>query len=187
MLQIWQESFRVAAQGQGTLFNTYTTAKTILPAGCLVDVERNFWVPGRMVRLTAVAGISNRITGPDTFTLQLMQGTNVLFSSGAINLTTTAHAVIPALITGLFTCQVAGAAAQIRGLFEVTGQMVAMASGLADGAANTGYAMGPNTASALGTAFDGTASGTLDFWVAQSFSGAGNGIQINQYLLESLN
>lgn len=185
-IQTWQETL-VSAQVAGTLYNTYTTAKTVLPVGCLYTLPPNWWTLGKTLRMIVHAGISNRVTGPDTTTFQLMMGSTAVVTSGAINLTTTAHTTIPAVLECIATCYVVGTSAALRGQWMVRGQMFAMASGLADNAAGTGWAMGPNTAPANGTAFDSTAAQTIDFFAAQSVSNAGNGIQVHQYFVESLN
>lgn len=175
------------AQAQGTLFNTYTTAKSVLPVNAVTTLWPDaFRAPGDGLRITGVAGVSNRVTGPDTFTMQVMVGSVIAFTSGAINLTTTAHTTIPMWFEILLTADTVGTGttAKLRGQALFNGQMVAMAASLADGVANTGWAMGPNTAPAVGSGFDSTIANTLDLWVAQSFSGAGNGIQIWEYLAE---
>lgn len=185
--QTWQEVGVPPLPAVGTLFNTYTAAKTILPAGQLVDIPRNWWTLGRIMRVTLWGAESHRVTGPDTMTFQLMMGSGVIFSSGAVNLTTTAHTTIPFKAECMVTCQIVGAAAQVKGQWKIEGQGFATAASLADNAAGTGQAFGPNTAPALGPAFDATVGVALDVWVAQSFSGAGNGIQIHQYLAEFVN
>jgi hypothetical protein len=84
-LQTWQETL-VSAQTQGTLFNTYTTAKTVLPVGSLVTLPANWWYIGRSIRVTAIGGISNIVTTPGTITLQVNMGAISAFSTGAIQL-----------------------------------------------------------------------------------------------------
>src|SRR5215471_12666648 len=179
-LQTWQETL-VSHQAAATNFTTYTTAKTVLNPQALFTLPANWWYIGRMLRITVHAGISNRVTGPDTTTFQIMHGSTVIFTSGAINLTTTAHTTIPAIISCTLTCRAVGTTANVMGQFMCAGQMFGMAASLADNAAGTGWAMGPNTAPAVGGNFDSTVSNILDFWVAQSFSGSGNGIQVQQY------
>lgn len=174
----------------GTLYNTYTTAKSMLTSATataasagFVTLPPGFFQVGARLDIDFVAGISNRVTGPDTFTVQVMVGATIAFTSGAINLTTTAHTTIPAVGKIQLTCQSVGngTQAKLMGQMVMQGQMIAMAASLADGAANTGWAMAPNTAPALGTGFDSTVANTLDFFVAQSFSGAGNGFQLQEY------
>lgn len=186
--QSWSETL-VAANVAGTLFNTYTTAKTVLPTGALVTLPANYWYVGRSMRMTILGAESHRVTGPDTMTFQFNLGAVAAFSSGVINLTTTAHTTIPFKAECIVTCRSIGAstAATLIGQWLLWGQGFAMGASLADGVANTGWAMGPNTAPAVGTGWDSTATQNVDLFVAQSVSNAGNGVQIHQYLLESLN
>lgn len=178
----------------GTLYNTYTTAKSVLTSATstaastgLIVLPSSFFQLGGRLEIDFIAGISNRVTGPDTFTVQVMVGGVIAFTTGAINLTATAHTTIPCKchidlsVRGVGN----GTLGLLEGQAEFSGQMVAMAASLADGAANTGYAMGPNTAPANGTGFDTTVANTLDLFVAQSVSNAGNGFQLRQYSVKS--
>lgn len=180
----------------GTLYNTYTTAKSVLTSATstaasagFVKLPANFWQIGTMLEIDVHAAVSNRVTGPDTFTVNVMVGSVIAFTTGAINLTTTAHTTIPCWGKILLTCRSIGngTLATLVGQSIWHGQMIAMASGLADGAANTGWAMAPNTAPAVGTGFDSTVDNTLDLFVAQSVSNAGNGFQLHQYIVRSPN
>jgi hypothetical protein len=187
-VQTWTEVL-ATQQAAGTLFNTYTTAKTVLNPQALYVLPAGFWSIGKSLEIIVHAGVSNRVTGPDTMTFQIMHGSTVVFTSGAVNLTTTAHTTIPAIITCTLTCRSVGSgtSATLMGQFYLEGQMFAQAASLADNAGGTGYALGPNTAPAVGGGFDSTVSNILDFWVAQSVSNAGNGIQVQQYMVKSLN
>lgn len=191
--QSWaQELVNISAAG--TLYNTYTSAKSILTSATstaastgLITLPPNFFQLGGRLEIDADYGISNRVTGPDTFTVQVMVGAVIAFTTGAINLTTTAHTTIPARVRILLTCRSVGngTLATLVGQSFWNGQMIAMAASLADGAANTGWAAAPNTAPAVGTGFDSTVANTLDHFVAQSVSNAGNGIQLQQYSVKS--
>lgn len=187
-LQTWREIL-VNQQAAGTLFNTYTTAKTVINAQSLYVLPAGWWYPGRRMWVHVSGGISNRVTGPDTTTFQVMHGTIVVFTSGAINLTTTAHTTIPFWLDIELTCRAVGSgtSANLIGQGTAQGQMLAMLASAADNAAGTGYAMLPNSAPAVGTGFDSTVANILDFWVAQSVSNAGNGIQIHQYSVSAEN
>lgn len=180
----------------GTLYNTYTTAKSVLTsstataASCgVVTLPANFFRVGKMIEIEIFAGVSNRVTGPDTFTVQVMVGAVIAFTSGAINLTTTAHTTIPAWFKIWLRCDSEGngTLAKLMGQLRGHGQMLAQPSGSADNAAGTGFVMAPNTAPAVGTGFDSTVANTLDLFVAQSVSNAGNGIQIQSYKVTALN
>jgi hypothetical protein len=194
-MQTWAETL-VAINAAGTLYNTYTTAKSMLTSATstaassgLITLPANFFQLGKQLHIFGVAGVSNRVTGPDTFTAQVMVGSVIAFTSGVINLTTTAHTLIPCWFDILLTCRSIGngTLATLMGQSKWNGQMIAQAASLADNAGGTGNAMAPNTAPAVGTGFDSTVSNTLDFFVAQSVSNAGNGFQMQQYTVEALN
>lgn len=181
-----------ASKAAATLFNTYTTAKTVINAEDLVKIPMGFWEVGKALRIVVHAGISNRVTGPDTTTFQVMLGalgTVVAFTSGAINLTTTAHTTLPAILEFWLTCRATGpgaTSANLMGQCRVGGQMFCSTSGT-DSAVTHGHILAPNTAPAVGTSFDNTVDNLLDFYTAQSVSNAGNGIQVQQYLVEAYN
>lgn len=195
--QGWEETL-VNISAAGTLYNTYTTAKSMFTSATsvagassgLITLPANFFDrPGKGLTIRGVAGVSNRVTGPDTFTVQIMVGAVIAFTTGAVNLTTTAHTTIPMLFEITLTARSVGngTLATLIGQAILSGQMVSAAASLADNAGGTGGTMAPNTAPTVGTGFDSTISNTLDLFVAQSFSGAGNGFQIQQYCVTSIN
>lgn len=177
----------------GTLYNTYTTAKSMLTnttpsateaSAGFVTLPPGFFHREGILKIEFCAGISNRVTGPDTFTIQIMVGAVIAFTTGAITLTTTAHTTIPLWGEITLTCEKEGSGTlcQLRGQGRFTGQMIQQGGTAgADSATLTNTALYPNTASALGTGFDSTVANTLDFFVAQSVSNAGNGFQLNNY------
>lgn len=178
----------------GTLYNTYTTAKSILTSATatgassgFITLPPGFFQLGGRLEIDLDVGISNRVTGPDTFTLQVMVGAVIAFTTGAINLTTTAHTTLPAHARIMLTCRGVGngTLGLLMGQSYWQGQMIAQAASLADNAGGTGNAMAPNTAPAVGTGFDTTVANTFDIFVAQSVSNAGNGIQLQQYSVKS--
>lgn len=178
----------------GTLYNTYTTAKSVLTSATatgasagFISLPPSFFQIGGQLEIEIDAGVSNRVTGPDTFTVQMMVGAVIAFTSGVINLTTTAHTTIPCHGRILLTCESVGngTLCKLMGQSYWQGQMIAQAASLADNAGGTGNAMAPNTAPAVGTGFDSTVANTLDLFVAQSVSNAGNGFQLQQYRVVS--
>jgi len=69
---------------------------------------------------------------------------------------------------------------------HLTGQMIQQGGTAgADSATLSNSIIMPNTAPAAGTGFDSTAAQTLDFFTAQSFSGAGNGFRLDEYRVVS--
>jgi hypothetical protein len=79
----------------GTLFNTYTTAKTVINQTELVPFPANFIDTGSLLRITAYGGISNVVTAQPTFTFQVMVGSVAAWSSGALTTNTTANTLLP--------------------------------------------------------------------------------------------
>ena len=59
--QTWQETL-MSTTAVGAAFASFTTAKTVLPPGCLVTLPPNWWYVGRMLRVTAHVAISNKTT-----------------------------------------------------------------------------------------------------------------------------
>jgi len=184
--QTWQETL-MSSTSVGALFNAFTTAKTVLPPGCLITLPPNWWYVGRMVRVTAHVAISNKTTA-DTMNFAINMTTTAVATSGNFNLTTTAHTTIPATLQCLLTCTAVGtsANAKIKSVWLAQGPMFAQLASVADNAAGSGYAM----SSAIpvdGTGFDSTVSNTLDFFAGISTNTTSNGIQVHQYIVESLN
>ena len=196
-LQTWQETL-VSANVAGTLLNTYTTAKTVLPVGCLVTLPANWWYVGRSIRVTVQGGISTLVTTPGTLTLQVNLGTVAAFSTGTIQLNATAHTTLPFEFQAILTCRAVGATttANLMGIGKLTGVMFTKTIAAtdawgrvsaADAAVSDVTLMVPATAPAAGTGFDSTAAQTLDFFAGFSVSNAANGIQIHNYVVEALN
>lgn len=179
----------VSQRAAGTNFASYTTAKTVINQQDLYSFPPNYFQIGTKLRITVHMALSNRVTGPDTMTFQVMLGTIVVWTSGAINLTTTANVTLPAKLVIDLTCQLAntgvgGVIAKFMGQGVLTGLMFNLSASQANSTTNQTTLTVPITVPALGTAFDGTISQILDFWVAQSFSGSGNGVTVAQYDVE---
>lgn len=187
-MQSWVEMIanQIAA---GTLFNTYTTAKTVINPQALVTLPPNYFYPGKMLRIKVQGGISNVVTSQRTFTFQVMMGSIVVHTSGAITTTTTAHTLIPFDYEVLLRCDSVGSgtAAKFLAQGKLTGIMWVVSGATADLATTMPTIMCPNTAPAVGTGFDSTIANILDFWVGLSASESTTGIQIYNYTAESLN
>jgi hypothetical protein len=187
-LQTWQEAVTIQ-RAAGTLLNTFTTAKTVINPDALVVLPQNYLYPGRMLRITVLGAISNIVTTPGTITFQVMFGSVIAFTTGAIQLNATAHTTLPFELEILLTCRATGSgtSANMMGQGKATGVMFTKTAGQTDGANSETVIMVPVTAPAVGTGFDSTAALTIDFFAGFSISNAGNGIQVQQYIIESLN
>lgn len=191
MKQAWTQGLAVQ-RGQGTLFATFTTAKTVINQEALYPIGGNALALGDTYRFTITGGISNIVTTPGTITFQIMLGTIVVWSSGAIQLNATAHTTLPfmlevELVVQLLNTAVGGAVAKFMGIGRLSGVMFTKTAGQTDGANTETTMVVPVTAPALGAAFDSTIGQTFDFWAGFSISNGGNGIQIATYRVDSNN
>lgn len=178
----------VSQQAAGTLFNTYTSAKTVLNAQSLWTLTPGWWELGKVMRITVAGALSNIVTTPGTVTFQVMHGSTVVFTTGAIQLNATAHTLLPFWLDILLTCRAvgSGSSAQLMGMGKVTGIQFTKTAAQTDAVNTQGEFSSPATAPALGTGFDSSVANVLDFWTGFSINDAGNGVQLAQYIVESL-
>jgi hypothetical protein len=171
----------------GTAMNTYTTAKSVINAQALYTLPANFWTVGRFMDIQVEAGLSNIATTPGTVTFQVMMGTIVAFTSGAMVLNDTAHTLLPINIDVRLTCRAVGAgtSANLMGQMWIRGIQLTLTADQIDAANTSGVFAGPITAPAVGTGFNSTIANILDFWTGFSVSDAGNGITIHQYAVKT--
>ena len=176
-----------AQQSSGTAKNTWTTAVTVINPQALVTLPSNYLYLGKQLRVTAVMGVSNVITAQNQFTFQVMMGSIVAWTSGAIACNTAAHTLLPAkLVVDLRVNTIgSGTSAHFIGVGALTGIMWTYAAG-AD-PVNGAILMVPITTPAEGTGFDSTIANILDFWVGCQTSNAGNGVTVYEYYVEDLN
>jgi hypothetical protein len=187
-LQSWQETL-VAQEAAGTSFGTFTTAKTVINAQALYVIPAGFFSIRKRLRITVYGGIGTLVTTPGTITFQVMIGSVIAFTTGAIQLNATAHTNLPFQLQIDLTCQAvgAGAVAKLMGQAVIVSKVVTVTAAQTDGANTNSVIMVPATAAAQGTGFDSTIANILDFFAGFSISDAANTIKIEQYTVESLN
>lgn len=171
----------------GTLLNAYTTAKSVINPTELLTIPANYLKVGSRFRLRMMAGLSNIVTTPGTVTFQVMMGSIVVWSSGAVQMTTTANTLTPLELDVVLRLDSIGSGTAAK--FVATGRAVALNLTIGSGANPTvtdTVAVLPVTAPAVGTGFDSTIANILDFWTGFSVSNAGNGIQVYDYAVEQL-
>lgn len=183
------EETLVSQKIAGTLYNTYTTAKTVIPAQCLYQFPVNYFVEGKTFHITVIGGLSNIVTTPGTVTFSCMLGSVVVFTTGAIQLNATAHTLLPFWLEIYLTCRATGSStsANLIGMGRLQGIAPTLTAGQVDEVNGGGVFSVPATAPAVGTGFDSSATQVLDFFAGFSISNAGNGVQVHQYVVESLN
>ena len=175
-------------KASGTLFNTYTTAKTVINASELVTLPANYLTIGSKLRIKALMGLSNIVTTPGTFAIQIMMGSIVAFTTGNIQLNATAHTLLPLDFEATLRVDSigSGTTAKFLGQSKMTGIQPTLTAAQTDAVNTSGSFLGPVTAPAVGTGFDSTIANILDFWVGFSISNAGNGVQVYDYSVEQL-
>ena len=177
-------------QATGTLFNTFTTAKTVINPQALFTAPAGFFANvGQTLDFDIWGAISNIVTTPGTITFQVMLGSIVVFTTGAIQLNATAHTTLPFHLRIRLTLNAVGSgtSANFRGQGQVAGMMFTVTAAQVDGVNSQAILQAPATAPAAGTGFDSTIANILDFWAGFSISNAGNGVQIHQYAVSADN
>lgn len=186
--QSWMEVLAVQ-RAAGTLFNTYTAAKSVINPDALWGMPANYLEPGKQIVARVSGALSNIVTTPGTINFQLKIGGVAVFDTGAMQLNATAHTLLPFYLEMLMTCRSigSGTAATMIGLAQASGKMFTATAGQTDSAQDMPTLLAPATAPAPGTGFDSTVAAIIDLWAGFSISNAGNGIQIHQYSLAALN
>lgn len=180
-LQTWSETL-ISSQVDGTAV-TGTSAGALEPPAAKFTLPANFFVPGKVLFISAWGRISNIVTTPGTLTLDVRFNTSsVVFNGGAISLNAVAKTNVGWRLDALLTCRTIGngTVATILGQGNFTSEsVVSSVAGLANDV------LLPASAPAVGTGFDSTVAQTVDLFA--TFSLTGNSIQCHQYTLESKN
>jgi hypothetical protein len=189
--QSWQQTL-VTQQAAGTLFNTYTTAKSVINNQAIWTMPAGYLSIGRKLRVVIKGNISNIVTTPGLMNFQVKMGPTAniaVFDSGNIQLNATAHTLLPFWAEIELTCRALGptTSANFVGLGNFNGLMFTRTAGQTDDAQGMQTILAPQTSMAVGTGFDSTVANLVDLWVGFTISNAGNGIQVHSYALEDLN
>jgi hypothetical protein len=189
-LQTWQETL-ITAQVDGPSLSNSAAATSILPFGAKITLPNNYFSAiGKALRIKAACRLSNIVTTPGTLTLDVRFGSTVIFNGGAMQLSTTAHTTLPLWVEILLTCRAISTATQVAA--NLMGQGIAISqclslTAVADSTTTPATLLIPNTAPAVGSSFDSTATQQVDLFATFSIANAGNLIQLHQYTLEALN
>lgn len=188
--QTWQETL-ITAEVDGTALNTSTTATSILPPAARLTLPANYFSIGKMLRVRAACRLSNIVTTPGTLTFDVRMGptSNIaVFTTGAMQMSTTAHTNVPVVFEAMMTCRAIGAStsANFMGQGWALSQALSLTA-VADSTTTPAHLLAPNAAPAVGTGFDSTVAVVVDLFATFSISNAGNGITLHQYSFETLN
>lgn len=188
--QSWQEVL-ISASSDGTALTNSTTATSLLPAAARKTIPPNFLYVGQQLRLLATGRISNVVTTPGTLTLDLRLGptSNIAaFTTGAMQLSTTAHTNVAWWLEALLTVRAIGNStnANLFGQARFSSQAASLTA-VADSATTPATLLGPNSAPAVGTGFDSTVANIADLYGTFSVASGSNSIQCHQFSLQALN
>jgi hypothetical protein len=183
----------------GTLYNTFTTAKSMLTSATstaasagVIQLAPNFWQPGTLLIIDFHAGVS-WATG-NTMTFQINGGptSNIaIATSGIIKVTTTGGTTEPLYAHLEVCCRSIGngtlATVETTGFMICRGICPPGATAAANYAAAMGMSSWSEATPAVGTGFDSTVATNIDLFLAMGTSSASNGFQIQQWRVFSPN
>lgn len=188
--QGWQEVVAAAIADSAAHGNS-TAPTSILAAADRTTFPANLFKVGRQLRLIAHGRISNIVTTPGTLTLEFRLGPTsaiAAFSTGAMQLSTTAHTNVAWWFDALLTCRTVGASTSAtlfgQGRFH---SQAASLTATSDSATTPAHLLGPNSTPAVGAGFDSTVANLADLFATFSVANAGNTITTHGYSLQSLN
>jgi hypothetical protein len=189
-LNTWVETL-ITSQVDGAALANTTTATSLLPgAAKYVLPSGHFSNIGKAMRIRGMGRLSNIVTTPGTFTLDVRFNSTpiIVFNGGAMQMSTTAHTSLPIWFEILLTCRAigSGTAANLMGQGWASSQSLSLTA-VADSTTSPATLLIPNTAPAVGTGFDSTVANVVDLFGAFSIANAGNSFTLHQYTLESLN
>jgi hypothetical protein len=177
-------------QGDGNALSNSTAATSLLTgnaAHAKLTLPQNFCAQiGQKMRVVAHGRISTVVTTPGTLSLDIRFGATAVFAGGAMTLNTVAQTNTPWIYEVDLTLRIVGASAQWFGYGKWTSHAVIGAAAIGTGGA-TSQMLPYNTAPAIGTAFDATATQQVDLFATWSVANASNSIQLHNYELLSCN
>jgi hypothetical protein len=189
-MQSWQETL-IQANTDGSALSASTSATSLLPAAAKFTMPANFLRVGSVLRVRFAGRLSNLVTTPGTLTIELRMGptsTIAAFSSGAMQMSSTAHSNVPIVGEIMLTCRAIGnsTSANFMGQGWALSQALSLTA-VADSTTTPAHLLMPNTAPAVGTGFDSTVANVVDLYGTFSVNSASNSITIHQYTLEAVN
>ena len=183
--QSWVQTL-IAQQVDGTALTNTVTATSIIAPAAKFTLPINFLAIGTMLRVRAKGRVSTLVTTPGTLLLEVRFGaTTVVFSGGAMALNIAAQTNATWTLDADLVVRSIGTAATILGIGEFNSRVV-IGSGAA-GTAGVGELPLPDTAPAVGTSFDSTATQVVDLFATWSVANAANSILTHVFTLECLN
>jgi hypothetical protein len=166
---------------------TAAAAATALPVSAKITFPPNSIQAGTCLRITAQGRISCVVTTPGTARFDVRLGATVVFDTGALNLNIVAKTTLPWWFDGLLVCRTSGSSGNFFGFGKWTSEAyintAVGTTGPAPGSIISSVSGGPETAPAVGSNVDLTASNTFDFFFTQTV--ATGSFTVHNFLLES--
>lgn len=176
-----------ALQAAGPTLSNSTTQTSILNPQAQITLPAGFLAYiGQRLLIRASGQISNVVTTPGTLTLQVMFGATSVFSSGAMQMSTTAHTTLPFMMDIELTVRAVGSSANLMGQGRITSQVLSLTA-VADSTTTPATLLMPNTTPAVGSNFDSTATQKVDLQATFSVATSPTNITLQQYELLSCN
>lgn len=166
----------------GTALTNSTSATSLLPASASEAFIGAGQVKPRFSLLFEFSGrISTVVTTPGTLTLDLRAGSTAIFSSGAMTMNTTAQVNVHWVLRGELVCRVTGTGTSTtffpKGCCWKSHAVIGSPAPTAGGAGE--HMLPYNTAPAVGTGIDLSASSLLGLYGTWSVASASNSIQVH--------
>lgn len=172
-----------ASQADGTALTASTTPTSILHASGKATIPAGALQVGSTIKVTLRGRISTVVTTPGTLTLDMRFGSVVISSLGAINLNTTAQTNASWEAEIVATVRALGTGTSANALVTARFSSRALVGSAAVAAGGVGVIVLPDTAPAVGTGFDSTASQLVDVFATWSLNNA-DSIQVHQSIIE---
>src|SRR3990167_7611615 len=133
-IQTWRELL-VTQTAAGTSFGTFTTAKTVINPQALFTFPAGFFSIGKRLNIRVAGGVGTLVTTPGTITFQVMVGSVIAFTTGALQLNPTAHTDLPFWLDIMLTCISIGDGTNgtMKGQAKVSGVMFTETAAQVDG------------------------------------------------------
>ena len=183
--QSWRESL-ISSYAAGPLLSNSALAASILNSDVKYTFPAQYFRLGKIIHIYGMAAVSNIASPAGTVTFTLRLNGNVVYTSGAVQFSGTAHTSLPAWFDIWLTTFTDGTASNFLGQGETQSRVWNMVGG-ADITSYITTAPMPNTTPAVGGNFDGTVATQMDLFGQFSIANAGNNFQLQQFFLESLN
>lgn len=186
-MSLGYRSVIVNSQADGTTL-TAAAAATALPAAAKWTLPAGYFdFIGKMLEINLWGRLSTAAVTPGTWRLDVRFGATVVFDSlaGAFNAATNAYTTVGWHAKIQLTARIVGSTAQFFGQGMFTAPNVKSSADVAMPTAGTVALIPWNSAPALGTAFDATATQQVDiFWTQTAATGS---FTLHGYSLEGLN